>query len=108
MKEIFYDEAAKAEKMVLLDFGATWCSTCQEVDNILERAMPDMDERLLCVKVDVNVRPDLAERFEVLSVPTVILVTPEEEVLWRRSGSFKPQELEAALPKTRRVAKQAL
>ena len=108
MKEIFYDEAAKTGKMVLLDFGATWCSTCQEVGNILERAMPDIDDRLLCVKVDVNLRPDLAERFEVLSVPTVILVTPEEEVLWRRSGSFKPQELEAALPKTRRVAKQAL
>ncbi len=108
MKEIFYDEAAKAGKLVLLDFGAKWCSTCQEVDNILEHAMSNLDHQLLCVKVDVNERSDLPERFGVLSVPTVILVHPEGEALWRKSGSFKLQELEAALPKTRKVTKQAL
>jgi thioredoxin 1 len=108
MEEIFYDEAAKTGKLVLLDFGAKWCSTCQEVDNILEQAMPNLDHQLLCVKVDVNERSDLAEHFGVLSVPTVILVNPKGEALWRRSGSFKLQELEAALPKTKKINKEAL
>ncbi len=108
MKEIFFDEAAKEGKLVLLDFGAKWWSTCQEVDNILEQAMLNLDHRLLLVKVDVNERSDLAERFGVLSVPTVILVNPEGEALWRRSGSFKLQELEAALPKTSKTTRQTL
>ncbi|MEW6034630.1 MAG: thioredoxin family protein [Chloroflexota bacterium] len=98
MKGAFYEEAAKDGKLVLLDFGAEWCSTCRAVDNLLEKTMPGLGHRLLWVKVDVHQRSDLAERFNVLSVPTVVLLTPKEEVLWRRSGSFQPRELEAALP----------
>lgn len=98
MKEDFYIEAAKDGKQVLLDFGAEWCSTCRAIDSLLEKAMPNLEHRILWVKVDVHQRSDLAERFNVLSVPTVVLLTPTEEVLWRRSGSFQPRELEAALP----------
>ena len=98
MKEAFYEEAAKDGKLVLLDFGAEWCSTCRVVDNLLEKTIPRLESRLLWVKVDVHQRSDLAESFRVLSVPTVVLLTPGEEVLWRRSGTFQPRELEAALP----------
>ena len=98
MKELSYEEAVREGKLVLLDFGAEWCSTFQGVDNVLEKAVPKLEHRLLCVKVDVNQRPDLAERFRVLSVPTIILVNPQEEALWRKSGHFQSQELEAALP----------
>ncbi len=98
MKEEFYEEAARDGKLVLLDFGAEWCSTCRVVDNLLEKTMPGLEHRLLWVKVDVHQRSQLAERFRVLSVPTVVLLTPKEEVLWRRSGYFQPHELEAALP----------
>ncbi len=101
MKEAFYEEAAKDGKLVLLDFGAEWCATCPAVDNLLEKAMPSLERRLLWVKVDVHRRPDLVERFGVLSVPTVVLVSPDEEVMWRRSGYFQPRELEAALPQLR-------
>ena len=98
MKEAFYEEAAKDKKLVLLDFGAEWCTTCRVVDNLLEKTMPSLEHRLLWVKVDVHQHSDLAERFKVLSVPTVVLLTPQEQVLWRRSGTFQPGELEAALP----------
>lgn len=100
MKEAFYEEAAKERKLILLDFGAEWCTTCRVVDSLLQKAMPDLERRLLWIKVDVHRRSDLAERFRVLSVPTVILLTPNEEILWRRSGTFQPRELEAALPYT--------
>ena len=59
--------------------------------------MPSLEHRLLLVKVDVHERSELAERFSVLSVPTVVLLTPKEEVLWRKSGFVEPRELEAAL-----------
>lgn len=100
MKEAFYEEASRDGKLVLLDFGAEWCSTCKVVDKLLDKAMPGLERRLLWVKVDVHQRSDLAERFGVLSVPTVIVVSPQEKVLWRRSGTFQLHELEAALLKT--------
>lgn len=98
MAEQFFEEAAKDGKLVLLDFGAEWCSTCRVMDKLLEKAMPSLEHRLLLIKVDVHQRSELAERFSVLSVPTVILLSPKEEVLWRRSGDFQVRELEAALP----------
>jgi len=98
MKEVFYEEAARDGKLLLFDFGAKWCSTCRAVDNLLERVMPDLEHRLLLVKVDIDQRSDLAEHFKVLSVPTVVLVSSNDEVIWRKSGQFQPQELEAALP----------
>ena len=84
-----------------MDFGADWCSTCKVVDRLLESAWPGLDNRLLWVKVDIHQRPDLVERFGVLSVPTVVILSPEEEVLWRKSGYFQPRELEAALAQLR-------
>ncbi len=101
MAEQFFEQAATDKRLVLLDFGADWCSTCKVVDRLLESAWPGLDNRLLWVKVDIHQRPDLVERFGVLSVPTVVILSPEEEVLWRKSGYFQVPELEAALPRAR-------
>jgi thioredoxin-like negative regulator of GroEL len=97
MREQFFAQAAAENKLVLLDFGAEWCSTCRVVDGILEKVWADLEPRLLWVKVDIHQRPDLVERFGVLSVPTVLILSAEEKVLWRKSGYFPVRELEAAL-----------
>lgn len=98
MAEPFLAQAAADNKLVLLDFGAPWCSTCKVIDGLLEKAWPKMDHRLLWVRVDIHERPELVERFKILSVPTLVVLSPEEEVLWRKSGLFQVQELEAVLP----------
>ena len=98
MREQFLEQAAAEKKAVLLDFGAEWCSTCRVVDELLDKGWPGLKSRLLLVKVDIHQRPDLVERFNILSVPTVLLLSPKEEILWRRSGYFRPRELEEALP----------
>jgi len=97
----FVVQAAAENMPVLLDFGVEWCSTCKAVDRLLESARPGLDNRLLWVKVDIHQRPDLVEQFSILSVPTVILLSAEGEVLWRKSGYFQVRELEAALPQPR-------
>lgn len=97
MAEDFFEQAARDGKLVLLDFGAEWCSTCRVVDALLEKSLPDLEHRFLWVKVDIHQRPNLVERFRILSVPTMILLSPEEEILWRRSGYFQVRELESAL-----------
>mgnify|MGYP001565482610 CR=1 FL=1 len=61
MAEQFFEQAAAESKLVLLDFGAEWCSTCKIVDSLLEKAWPAFHPRLLLVKLDIHQRPDLVE-----------------------------------------------
>lgn len=105
MEESFFEQARQEKKQVVLYFRADWCGTCPPVEAVLEREiMPRWGEHLLYVKVDVHQRPDLVERYHILSVPTVLLFPRSaqdfgfpDQVLWRRSGVFPREELEAVL-----------
>ena len=98
MTEPYYEQARAEGKLVLLDFAAPWCGTCPAVDRVLEQEiLPRHKDRLLLVKVSVEEHPELADQYGILSVPTVMLLTPERETLWRQSGMFRREELEAVL-----------
>lgn len=98
MAESYYEQARAEGKLVLLDFAAPWCGTCPAVDRVLEQEiLPHHKDKLLLVKVSVDERPELADQYGILSVPTVMLLTPERETLWRRSGLFRREEMEAVL-----------
>lgn len=98
MDDEFFEQARREGKWVLLDFGAEWCSTCKPVEAMLERdIIPKWNHKVVFAKVDVHERPDLVERYRILSIPTVILCSADDQVMWRKSGYFRQQELEAAL-----------
>ena len=98
MSDDYFEQAAAEGKVVLLDFGAKWCGTCKGVDRLLEQdVLPRKGDRVLMVKVDIEERPELAEKYRILSVPTLVVCSPEGEVLWRKSGFVKRQEVEGAL-----------
>jgi thioredoxin 1 len=98
MSDSFFEQAAAQGKRVLLDFGAQWCGTCKGVDRLLEHdVLPSQSDRVLLVKVDVDERPDLAEKYAILSVPTLVLCTADQKVIWRKSGFVSRRELESAL-----------
>ena len=98
MGDDYLEQAAAEGKVILLDFGAKWCGTCKGMDRLLEQdVLPTRGDRVLLVKVDVDERPDLAEKFGILSVPTLVVCSPQDKVLWRRSGFVSRQEVEAAL-----------
>ncbi len=68
------------------------------MDRVLEQeVLPHHADRLLLVKVNVEEHPAMAEQYNILSVPTVMLLTPERETLWRRSGLFRAEGLEDVL-----------
>lgn len=99
MSDTFFEQASREGKRVLLYFRADWCSTCKPVEAFIEdEIIPERGDELLVAKVDVHQRPDLVERYNILSVPTVILCSPDNQVLWRKSGFFRRDEIEAALP----------
>src|SRR5437867_12762584 len=69
----FEREVLASPEPVLLDFSATWCGPCKQLEPIVEQLADEYQGRLKVGSVDIEESPDTAVRFRVLSVPTIIL-----------------------------------
>jgi thioredoxin 1 len=63
---------AQSATPVVVDFGATWCGPCQALAPHIEKMAVEFAGKAVIAKVDVDDEPDLAGRFGVMSVPTVL------------------------------------
>jgi thioredoxin 1 len=63
----------KSGKPVLVDFYADWCTPCRVVAPIVDRLAEEYAERVGVYKVDVDTSPELASRFGVRSIPTLVV-----------------------------------
>ena len=61
-----------AEGKVLVDFFAVWCGPCKMIVPVLEEIADERDD-VIIVKVDVDETPDLARRYGIMSIPTLLL-----------------------------------
>lgn len=91
-----FDEAVASSKPTLVDFWADWCGPCKMLAPILDELADEHGERFTLGKVDVQAHPDLATRFDVKGIPSLILFQ-DGDVLARLIGARPKQELEAAL-----------
>ncbi|MDD2203142.1 MAG: thioredoxin [Bacilli bacterium] len=83
IKEQNYDELVK-EGLVLVDFYADWCGPCKILAPALE-ALSNTRDDLKIIKVNVDEQEDLARRFSVMSVPTLLLYK-DNNLLDKRTG----------------------
>jgi thioredoxin 1 len=71
--ETFDAEVLESDKPVLVDFWAEWCGPCHAVSPVLDKIASERGDELKLVKVNIDEQPELAQRFGVASIPTMIL-----------------------------------
>ena len=72
-KDNFHKEVLCSDKPVLLDFFASWCGPCKMVAPILDEIAEEREDIKVC-KVDIDRQPELASRYRVMSVPTLMVL----------------------------------
>lgn len=78
-KENFESEVLGSEKPVLLDFWATWCGPCRALGPVLDE-IAEENSNIKVVKADVDENRELARKFRVMSVPTLLVIKNGETV----------------------------
>ena len=79
-KNNFESEVLRSEVPVLLDFWATWCPPCRMLSPVIEEIAGEYEGRAKVGKVNVDEEPELAMRYNVMSIPTLVVIQNGEEV----------------------------
>lgn len=87
-----FDTIINSEKPVLIDFFATWCGPCKTLAPILKQVKDNLGERITIIKIDVDKNQQLASKYQVRGVPTMILFQNGKQ-LWRQSGVLSKEEI---------------
>jgi thioredoxin 1 len=88
-----FNDIIQASTPTLVDFHATWCGPCKMMSPVLEEFKKVYGAKVRILKIDVDKNPEIANRFKVRGVPTLVLFK-EGKLLWRESGAFGLQTLQ--------------
>ena len=91
-----FDIIINSDKPVLIDFFATWCGPCKTLAPILKQVKDNLGERITILKIDVDKKPQLASKYQVRGVPTMVLFQNGKQ-LWRQSGVLTTEEVIKAI-----------
>lgn len=90
-----FNEIINTEKTILIDFFATWCGPCRMVSPIVDEIAEEHPEYLVA-KVDVDQNPELAAQFQVMSIPTLVVIK-EKKVINQSAGARPKAQILAML-----------
>ena len=85
-----FDAAVAAAPLAMVDFWADWCGPCKMLSPVVESIGRQYEGKVLVGKVNVDEEPELARRFGVMNIPTVVFLKNGQEID-RKVGVMPPQ-----------------
>ena len=86
----FYSKIRTPDKILVVDFFATWCGPCKMLTPIFQSLSREMSDKVEFAKIDIDKSLELAQKYKISSVPTMIIFKNGKEV--QRMVGFKPKE----------------
>ena len=95
-KETFKQQISEVDKPVIVDFWAPWCAPCRMMGPVIEQLATEYDGKAKVGKVNVDEETGLAQQFQVMSIPTIVLMK-NGKVINQLIGVRSKAELESLL-----------
>lgn len=89
-KDNFEKEVMEAEVPVLIDFWANWCGPCRMMSPVIDKIAEEMGDKVKVCKVNVDENHELAEKYEIMTIPAFIIVKNGAET--GRTIGVQPKE----------------
>jgi thioredoxin 1 len=87
-----FDSLIHDDRPVIVDFHALWCSPCKIQSPILKEIATELVGRIKVIKIDVDKNSEIASRYNIQSVPTLIMFKNGKQI-WRQSGVVSKNQL---------------
>ncbi|MCY1722866.1 thioredoxin [Prolixibacteraceae bacterium Z1-6] len=87
-----FNNVINSNRPVLVDFYADWCGPCKQMPPILKQVKDELKEKVRIIKVDVDKNPNIATKYRIRSIPTLMLFK-DGELKWTGMGVQSVNEI---------------
>lgn len=91
-----FESIIAESRPVIIDFHAVWCAPCKMQSPILKEVAAELGEKIRIIKIDVDQNTEIAGKYGIQSVPTLIIFK-NGKILWRQSGVVSKSQLKSVL-----------